>query len=711
VCSQLALFCEELRATIAKNIQGKDVDQTIFNETMSQENTVKHVVVRGRGQTSNNRLVTFAYDQLTRMPSTRPRTVFTNYVCAIIDPSQAFICVGLALCKVFNKKQGCVLQLPHGATLPSGDFLLRTVGSMGGFDRGLVAALQEIGQFGSFDAVTPAALRRLLCSSTASTTGEGFVQNSALAAEIGKLPSNHAAGQFNEEQKKALAVNALTVEGTVIIQGPPGTGKSHLLAKGIIPQMLGNRQRVLVICNSNAALDEILTKVNDQQTYGPEELIRAGYKCGELVQHYFVADKDLKGELFLRQQSGKGFVVFTTIHQATKLRENLSNVWCFDAVVVDEAGVVLPRQVAAALLRCGSDTKKLILVGDHKQLPPIFKSNDIHPRSVMEQQLQSFNDRKGSDSDVVHVMLCEQWRMAPLIRELVSKMSYDDMLRDSGAVERYGPKSGSILHGHPLLVINITGSQEHYNQDIGSYQNEREAEILQCMVALFERNYEELCGHNVQVGTSSSIITSFHAQRRLLAKEIVPCEAECVQTFTGQSSNLDELSPEEKKRLEAINTVHAFQGAESGINFFSSVRDGKRAAKSVHNNNQKQLLNVAISRAKHLVVIVGSIEDLAEQGRANEVENENENYWGTVFEFVRENGIVINIEVDPDTPVDEEATGRFIENELKRLAGSKKRGRTENESSTSSKRPRYHRNAPPSTNSDKRSVQRSLYPM
>ena len=146
---------------------------------------------------------------------------------------------------------------------------------------------------------------------------------SALAAEIDKLPSNQATMELNEEQKKALALNALTVEGTVIIQGPPGTGKSHLLAKGILPQMLRNHDRVLVICNSNAALDELLTKVNDQQDYGSQELIRAGFEksIGEDVLNFFVADKDLEVQLSLRQQGGNGFVVFTKFSLVAALAE------------------------------------------------------------------------------------------------------------------------------------------------------------------------------------------------------------------------------------------------------------------------------------------------------------------------------------------------------------------------------------------------------
>jgi hypothetical protein len=57
---------------------------------------------------------------------------------------------------------------------------------------------------------------------------------------------------FNDHQQKALASDACTRDGVVLIQGPPGTGKSHLIACGILPHATlspDRKENVLVLCN------------------------------------------------------------------------------------------------------------------------------------------------------------------------------------------------------------------------------------------------------------------------------------------------------------------------------------------------------------------------------------------------------------------------------------------------------------------------------
>ena len=69
---------------------------------------------------------------------------------------------------------------------------------------------------------------------------------------------------FNQQQQRALALEALTDIGTVLIQGPPGPGMSHILCHGILPQVVACGGKVLVLCNSNVAVDDFMLKCFQQ---------------------------------------------------------------------------------------------------------------------------------------------------------------------------------------------------------------------------------------------------------------------------------------------------------------------------------------------------------------------------------------------------------------------------------------------------------------
>ena len=58
---------------------------------------------------------------------------------------------------------------------------------------------------------------------------------------------------------------------------------------------------------------------------------------------------------------------------------------------------------------------------------------------------------------------------------------------------------------------------------------------------------------------------------------------------------------------------------------------------------QKQLINVALSRAKHMLVIIGSIEMLA--SASNDVQEEDR-HWKHIYDFVQENSVVLNVTVE-----------------------------------------------------------------
>lgn len=81
----------------------------------------------------------------------------------------------------------------------------------------------------------------------------------------------------------------------------------------------------------------------------------------------------------------------------------------YDFVVIDEASQALEPATLVALERGGPDVKHVVLIGDHKQLPPTVISNDVQIGISLFQRL--------ADKGVDPLMLLEQRRMHSMIAE------------------------------------------------------------------------------------------------------------------------------------------------------------------------------------------------------------------------------------------------------------------------------------------------------
>jgi hypothetical protein len=295
---------------------------------------------------------------------------------------------------------------------------------------------------------------------------------------------------FNEMQREALALEACVggadgqSPGVVLIQGPPGTGKSHLIANGILPAAavaLERKENVLVLCNSNAAIDSIFEKLLDSADMvspntSPALLknlsLRVGYKTlvsNRVVQSGCYCEKMEHCTPLIAR--GEKRVLFTTFYGACKEAEQdhgqkpFSKTW--NTIVLDEAGQVEESRVFQ-LLSLIPSVKKLILVGDHKQLQP-YVSEGVraqgYGRSMLERLIEGGEKGAGagdldaagarpspsarggdprsftSFSEWPYVMLRAQHRMPPPVRQVVSKLFYSSKLQDgqnvaAGKVER-----------------------------------------------------------------------------------------------------------------------------------------------------------------------------------------------------------------------------------------------------------------------------------
>lgn len=220
---------------------------------------------------------------------------------------------------------------------------------------------------------------------------------------------------LNDSQKSAVAF-ALASREVALVHGPPGTGKTHTLIELILQLAVKQNKRLLVCGPSNISVDNIVERLAHAPHKVP--MVRVGHPARLLpsvVQHSLdVLTKtseaaslvrDIRDEMDAKQSSirktrngrerkqiyteikelrkeyrerekrctdeliGGSKVVLATLHGAGGWHARGQK---FDVVIVDEASQALEAACWVPLMATGCE--KIVLAGDHLQLPPTIKS-------------------------------------------------------------------------------------------------------------------------------------------------------------------------------------------------------------------------------------------------------------------------------------------------------------------------------------------------
>jgi serine/threonine-protein kinase len=262
----------------------------------------------------------------------------------------------------------------------------------------------------------------------------------------------------------------------------------------------------------------------------------------------------------------------------------------FEWVIVDEAGRASPPELLVPLVR----GRRLILVGDHKQLPPVL--DEEVTRQVAEQlgipkeslARSLFEDLFDSVPAESRTRLRTQFRMHPEIGRLIEHVFYPEGLDHGVGAENRG--LGVESWGTALRWLDTADSKFHQERRIGSsFMNPAETRVIELEL---ERTNTKLlkAGRHATVG----ILTAYLAQKDSLDDML----AAHLRRWTGL-----EIS---------VLTVDSAQGKEYDLVFYSAVRSNE--AGTIGFLRDERRLNVALSRAKHGLTIVGDLRSLVKAG-------------------------------------------------------------------------------------------------
>ena len=421
-------------------------------------------------------------------------------------------------------------------------------------------------------------------------------------------------GELNSDQKGAV-LKAVSAEDFTLIQGLPGTGKSATIA--FLTRLLVSKgKRVLLTSYTHSAVDNLLCKLIDtgmvsvENMFSPVVRIGRESSCHVKVVSILAQTIASKAEGYSSGLSSRSIIEAANVdylHKAiseakvvgvtalTAPRSPLLAGQHFDVVIVDEAGQICQPAVLGAIMAADM----FILVGDHMQLPPLVKSRVAeggYGISMLMRLAEGFPDAVAK--------LTMQYRMNEDICQLSNIIAYKGLLKCGNDFVRpqkldqslsnkfsmidpiYKPWMECAINPNQPVVFLDTDDNGYLDDNgvrvgAGGPINEFEASIVQGIILSLL-----ICGlDNASIG----VITPFRSQLRL---------------FNDNPA----LHESRSKGLE-ICTIDKFQGRDKSVIIISLVRSNKEG--NVGRLLQEFCrLNVAFSRAKHKMIIVGSFNTM-----------------------------------------------------------------------------------------------------
>lgn len=352
----------------------------------------------------------------------------------------------------------------------------------------------------------------------------------------------------NSNNSTDFFIGQLAISDRLIIQGPPGTGKTYRIAQ-LCKSLIDNGKSVLVTALTNRALIEVARK----------DALAEYCKEGRVHKTKLSVDefKEAPGILPIKEiQPIVGHLVLSTFYITSSLAASNTCIESFDVVIMDEASQGLLAMFAAAS-KLG---KKLIMVGDINQLPPVVSINEDR---VFKRSYYPFIDGLKllqSSSYAPVYTLVDTYRLPDRAAEY-SGIFYNGMLHSANKeMVMNFPMPHSASGGPALYLTSLPMGIKNPPEVINMISN-----ILEGIFS-------------TPVKTEVAVLSFYVDTVKYLQKEL-----------SYRFGNRDNL---------LIETVSRIQGLTSDIVIYLIPNTG------YNHSIERRLFNVATSRAKHHTIII-----------------------------------------------------------------------------------------------------------
>ena len=443
---------------------------------------------------------------------------------------------------------------------------------------------------------------------------------------------------LNASQEKAADL-VLRAKDVAVVHGPPGTGKTTTLVEAIY-ETLRREVQVLVCAQSNMAVDWISEKLSERgvnilrignptrvtdrmlndtyerrferhplydQLWGIRRNIRQLYdsregnrenrhqKIARLKERATELEYTINESLFTDAR-----VIACTL---TGSAHHLLQGRRFGTLFIDEAAQALEASCWIAIQKAD----RVVLAGDHRQLPPTIKSPAALSGGLDKTLMQTICENKPRCVSMLNV----QYRMCDEIMQFPNREFYDGQLHSDPSVKYRGILDwDTAIEWVESDLETENGKRKTENEDLTPKSNSfhlsdftfpfssgetlasdglsriNPAEARQALQAL--RNYIERIGRDriLHERLDIGIISPYKGQVQLLRRML------------RKNSYWKPL-----RHLISVNTVDGFQGQERDIILISMVRQNEQGQVGFLSDLRR--MNVAITRARMKLIIIG----------------------------------------------------------------------------------------------------------
>tara|TARA_B100000965_G_scaffold141978_1_gene118194 strand:+ start:121 stop:2049 length:1929 start_codon:yes stop_codon:yes gene_type:complete len=435
----------------------------------------------------------------------------------------------------------------------------------------------------------------------------------SLVPEMGGVRAQKAALRSGMNRAQIEASEHAIHSRLTLIQGPPGTGKTYTAVRVLEAWAKQDYGTILAVADSNVAVDNLLEgllelgvrAVRLGQPVKVRENLREATMDAQMEIHELnreLVEETERNEKLSRRIKGmrggkekglahrdlsRGWKEVRRIER--EIRDDILDrcqVLCctcigsghdlldgrrFSRVLIDEATQATEPASLVPLVR---GSRQIVLIGDHKQLPPTVISRRAEDgglsRSLFERLI---------DMGIEPKLLTTQYRMHPSISEFPNTHFYQGLLEDGVSPDQRPAPMGMLWPDweSPMAFVPVDGD-ELLSPDGASKENPAEASwAVKILIGLVEGGEIDLSDIGI------------------------------VTPYAGQVRAIRDMIPESLQSVE-VRTVDGYQGREKDVIIFSCVRSNKDG--NVGFLSDPRRLNVALTRSRRGLVVVGDPETL-----------------------------------------------------------------------------------------------------
>jgi uncharacterized protein len=369
----------------------------------------------------------------------------------------------------------------------------------------------------------------------------------------------------------------VAIDASVLpIQGPPGTGKTYTGARMAIELVAAGR-RVGVTAQSHRVIANFL-----------EAVAEAAAEDGRRVRIVHRSDDpdDVSSHPAIERAASNADVATGLRDLAYEVVGATSWLWArddmadsIDVLFVDEAGQLSLATVCSA----GGAARSFVLLGDPNQLPQV--SEGTHPEGAEESALGHLLGGARTIAPDRGLFLETTYRLHPAVNAFVSDAFYEGRLvpDEANAIQDLG--SGAPVGGEGIRFVGLPHAG-------GRNRSTEEAEwVITAIEALRGRPWTDRRGNRRTLDVPDVLV---------------------VAPYNAQVAEIASLARQRLGQVANVGTVDKFQGREAPVAIYSMTtstpEDAPRDLEFLYSGNR---LNVAISRARGLAVLVASPELLS----------------------------------------------------------------------------------------------------